>query len=449
VLDDFRWPEHGDVMVTARMLTGAALVRCNEVERGLAVLDSLDAEATAHSTIRSEIALNRALAHFCRREVELADRALDTVSTDADIVYARALEYRGWIACARTKYALAASYFRAALDHLDICKHYDRYMEANCSQVLATLAVERLDPPTWRIVADRRAKIDWSARGIQRHRFWITLCAATYAYEIEGSDLVAITEARMAEALAPTPAARVEALCRRAATVGRADERLGQIDHTSAAFDLFVTLDPKTFEEYDKLVPLILAKELSLAGFVERAQRIFAVYREHSATSPLLVITGDPRRQAFERLVEGFVAEAAEERARARRAYLDAFTGFRKIDYRRRAVHAALRLGAILNEPRMFEYADTSTRHLPARSWLRQQIESIPTDIIVRKLSGGRREVLHLLCQGLTVEEIAVQRHRSPKTIANAVTEIYRAFNVRNRAELLIELLRRGIIKQT
>jgi DNA-binding CsgD family transcriptional regulator len=448
VLDAYPWPEHGDEAVTARMLTGAAFIRANEIPRGLALLDELQNNALdAHPTIRSEIALNRALGHFCRREVDAADRALDAVSTEADIVYARALEYRGWIACARTKYALAASYFVAALEHLDACKHYDRYMEANCAQVLATLSVERLDLETWRIVVERRAKIDWSAHDIQRHRFWITLCAATYAYEIDGAELVAVAEARCAEMIAPTPAARVEALCRRAATAGRADERLAQRDHTGAAYDLFVTLDAKRFENYDKFVPLILAKELAIAGRVEEAHRVFALYKAYPHTSPLLAVTGDPTRYGFEKLVEGFIAQAADRRTAAHHAYLDSFVTFRRIDYKRRAVHAALRLGWLLNEPELFDYADRTTRHLPAGSWLRQQVESIPTDVVVRRLSPSRRDVLHLLCQGLTVEEIATKRQRSAKTIANTVTVIYRAFNVRNRAELLTELLRRGVIK--
>jgi DNA-binding NarL/FixJ family response regulator len=145
--------------------------------------------------------------------------------------------------------------------------------------------------------------------------------------------------------------------------------------------------------------------------------------------------------------VEGFIAESAGERTQAHHAYLDSFLGFRRIDYTRRAVHSALRLGWLLNEPELFDYADKTTRHLPARSWLRQQVESIPTDVVVRGLSPSRRDVLHLLCLGMTVEEIAAKRGRSPKTIANTVTVIYRAFNVRNRAELLTELLRRGVIK--
>jgi DNA-binding CsgD family transcriptional regulator len=201
-------------------------------------------------------------------------------------------------------------------------------------------------------------------------------------------------------------------------------------------------------EAKDKLVPLTLAKELSFAGRVEQAQSLFALYKRQSGnTSPLLVVTGNPTRYAFELLVEGFVAESADERPRARRAYLDAFTRFRAVDYKRRAVHSALRLGALLNEAELFEYADATTRHLPARSWLRQQVANLPTDIIVRGLSAARREVLQLLCRGFTVSEIAAHRQRSRKTIANTVTEVYRAFNVRNRTELLNELLRRGIIK--
>ncbi|MDB5073471.1 MAG: Bacterial regulatory protein luxR family [Candidatus Eremiobacteraeota bacterium] len=448
VLNAFPWSERGDEATTARMLTGAALIRRNDVKRGLALLNALQDEAQdAHPTIQSEIALNRALGHFCRREVDAADRALDHVATSADIIYARALEYRGWIACTRTKYALAASYFQAALDNLDACKHYDRYLEANCTQVLATLSVERLDLDLWHVVVARRAKIDWSARDIQRHRFWLALCAAAYAYEIDGNELTAVTEARHAEAIAPTAAARVEALCRRAATAGSAEEPLGQRDHTGAAYDLFATLDPAKFENYDKFVPLILAKELALAGRVEEAHNVYDTYKAHPLTSPLLAVTGDPTRHGFEKLIEGFLAEGSGKRTDAHHAYLDSFLTFRRIDYKRRAVHAALRLGWLLNEPELFDYADKTTRHLPARSWLRQQIESMPTDVIVRSLSPSRRDVLQLLCLGMTVEEIATRRGRSSKTIANTVTVIYRAFNVRNRAELLTELLRRGIIK--
>ena len=118
---------------------------------------------SAYRTIRSEIALNIALAHYGRREYDEVERNLDGVDAAADIVYARALEYRGWVAYSRTDANRARTMFASALDALDRCRHYDRFLEANCIRALAHLAVERLDRKTWSIVETRRARIDWSA----------------------------------------------------------------------------------------------------------------------------------------------------------------------------------------------------------------------------------------------------------------------------------------------
>jgi DNA-binding CsgD family transcriptional regulator len=434
--------------LTARMLSGIAYLRAGEVGRGLEILNEAQRNAAnAHLTIRSEIALNRALVYFIKRDLETAERLLLDVDASSDIVYAKALEYHAWIASARADYAHAAECFMAALHFLDRCRHYDRFLESNCVQALATLAVERLEPETWRIVSKRREAIDWSASDLGRHRFWIALCAATYAYEIEGSPVDAIREGRIAKSLAPTRAAQVEALCRLAATSGRAEEHLGQLYHTDEAYDLFATLDASVLEEYDKLVPLVLAKELALSGRPDRAHKIYAIYKRHSTTSPLLAVTGDPRRYAFERLVEGQIAESGNDKVLAKRAYLDAFATFRRIDYKRRAVHAALRLGWVLNDSNLFQYADETTRHLPAQSWLRRQVERLPTDVVLSSLKPAQRDVLELLCTGRTTREIAEIRGRHIGTIKNTVTGIFRAFRVRNRTELLNELLKRGILK--
>ncbi|MEA2665767.1 MAG: Bacterial regulatory protein luxR family [Candidatus Eremiobacteraeota bacterium] len=430
------------------MLTGAAFVRGKEIERGFRILATLQAEAaSADSALRSEIALHCAFAYFCRRELDEADRALGSVATDSDIHYARALEYRGWIACARAKYALATDYFKLALDRLDLCRQHDRYLEANCIQVLGALALERLDTASWEVVRARRTAVDWSSKEIQRPRFWVTLAAATFALEVEGSELLAVTEARDAEAIAPTPAARVEALCRRASTMRTAEQRLSQCDHTAAAYDLFKTLDPKRFDDSDKLVPLVLAMELCLAGRVEDARGVFLLYRSFPFDSPLLAMTGDPTRYANEKLIEGVLAEASDNRTAAHRSYLESFVTFRRIGYERRAVHAALRLGWLRNESAMFEYAAEATRHLPERSWLRQQSARVPTDIVLRGLQPAQRDVLKLLCAGRMIDEIAQERGVTSGHVKNTVSDIYKAFRVRNRAELLSELLRRGVLK--
>src|ERR1700733_13506999 len=108
---------HGtlDASLTARMLLGQAYVRLDEHERGLAMLEqAYRAASDAHPTIRSEIALNIGLAYYGLRKLDEAEAALDLVVEDADIVHARALEYRAWVAAARVDTGAAPQYFARA-----------------------------------------------------------------------------------------------------------------------------------------------------------------------------------------------------------------------------------------------------------------------------------------------------------------------------------------------
>ncbi|WP_312573978.1 helix-turn-helix domain-containing protein, partial [Staphylococcus saprophyticus] len=51
-------------------------------------------------------------------------------------------------------------------------------------------------------------------------------------------------------------------------------------------------------------------------------------------------------------------------------------------------------------------------------------------------LSRNEREVLHLLLAGLTVSEIAQQRHRSIKTVSTQKKAALRKLGLRNDAEI-------------
>jgi tetratricopeptide (TPR) repeat protein len=148
---------HGtlDASLTARMLLGQGYVRLGEAERGLAILEEARSGSEgAHPTIRSEIALTIGLAYYGLRRLDDAERALDEVSHDADIVHARSLEYRGWIASARADYRAASAHFRAALERLVTVRHLDRFLEANVTYGLAAYGSERLDRQR-RMVAER------------------------------------------------------------------------------------------------------------------------------------------------------------------------------------------------------------------------------------------------------------------------------------------------------
>jgi hypothetical protein len=136
-------PATPDAALTVQLLLGAAEIRLGDVDAGLVRLDTAQITAvTAHPTIRSEIALGRALAHYARRDYAAATTALRRVSPNSDIVYARALEYRGWIAFARGRRDGGAGFFVGALEQLDRCRHRDRFLEANALQALSYAAAE-------------------------------------------------------------------------------------------------------------------------------------------------------------------------------------------------------------------------------------------------------------------------------------------------------------------
>ena len=437
-------PCGADQSITLRMLTGAAHVRSGELERGLELLLAAQADgATAHRTIRSEIALNVALAHYGRGDLDGAERALHLVEPDADIVYARALEYYGWIASTRVDGERATTMFVEALNALDRCRHYDRFLEANCIRALAHLAVERLDRRTWAIVEERRAKMDWSADGLAQPRFWIAYCAATFASEVQGNVLKAAREARAAESGAPSAAFRVQAHCKRSAVARCAAEPISQRDHGEAAADLYASLNPSEFTGDEPIVSLVLAEALTNLGCTDEARAAVGAFLKFSRTSPMLWMTHSPATYAYQRLVEGATLESAGERRTAVRRYNEAFELFAKIGYKRRAVVAALRLARLSSAPAALAYADAQTRRLPAQSWLRREAQSANQRTL--RLTTVQREVLALICQGKSNPDIAAARKRSLHTIRNLVARLFVMFAVSSREELAVECVRRGL----
>jgi DNA-binding CsgD family transcriptional regulator/tetratricopeptide (TPR) repeat protein len=437
-------PCGADQSITIRMLTGAAHVRCGEFERGLDVLLAAQIDgAGAHRTIRSELALNVALAHYGRRDLDGADRALHLVAPDADIVYARALEYYGWVALARVDAQRATTMFVNALSELDRCRHYDRFLEANCIRALAHLAVERLDRRTWAIVEERRAKMDWSADGLAQPRFWIAYCAATFASEIQGNALKGAREAREAERRAPSAAYRVQAHCKRAAVARCAGEPIAQRDHAEAAAELYATLNPSDFSGDEPIVSLVLAEELTSIGCTDEARSAVSTFLKFSRTSPTLSMTHSPVTYAYQRFVEGAALESSGERRTAIRRYNEAFELYAKVGYTRRAVFAALRLARLSSAAGAAAYADAQTRRLSQQSWLRREAHGANQRTL--RLTTVQREVLALICQGKSNPDIAASRKRSLHTIRNLVARLFVLFAVSSREELAVEGVRRGL----
>lgn len=433
-----------DEAITLRMLSGAARVRCGEFDAGLRELSAARADAAAaHPTVRSEIALNIALAHMGRRDFSAAERALSWVDPDSDIIVARALEYRGWIAQSRSDDERATAMFVSALQTYDRCRHHDRFLEANCVRKLAHLALDRLDVQTWEFVAARARLVDWSENGLADPHFWTTYCAAGYAMDVEGEAARAVRDARMAEQIAPGDANRAIALCKRASIAFDLGEPVSARDHLEHAAEICARLDETQFSGDGQSAPLLLAMELVRADEVDRARaavRLAHAAQRDAAPRP---VEGLPVTRAFRQLAEATVFEASGNLSAAIHAYGESFRTYAAHGYVRRAAQIALRLAQLAGDRKMLAYADRVTSHLPERSHLRRTV--LAAQQRGMQLTDVQREVLVLICQGKSNPEIARLRKRSLHTIRNLVARLFEVLDVKSREELAVEGVRLGL----
>lgn len=436
-------PSGIDESISVRMLAGAAHVRRGDVDEGLARLVAAQSDAaSAHRTIRSEIALNVGLAHYARRDFTAAERAISKVANDADLVSARAIQYRAWIALGRDHTGRAAALFGAALEALAECRHHDRFFEANCVRALAHLALERFDRDIWALVLVHRARIDWSANGLAQPRYFIAYCAAGYQLDVEGNPLEAAREAREAERIATSDAYRAQARCKRAAIARGAGELLSHRDHVESASELFERCDTGQLVGDEKLVPLVLAEELAYVD-PGRARAMYALYGELSPMSPTLSATRSCSAEAYRSVVDAVVFERAGEHHAAVRRYRDAFGVLSSAGYRRRAMLAALSIVRLTGDRKLQNYVTLATAQLAPRSWLQRQAGAATAAPL--RLTDVQREVLALICQGKSNPDIAALRKRSLHTIRNLVARLFEIFEVTSREELAVQCVRRGL----
>ncbi len=61
-------------------------------------------------------------------------------------------------------------------------------------------------------------------------------------------------------------------------------------------------------------------------------------------------------------------------------------------------------------------------------------------------LTKRQREILELICEGLTNKEIGARVNLSPHTVKDHVEKMCEILGVRSRIELVVEALRRGVI---
>jgi len=437
-------PTSLDGLLTAEMLLGTAYVRLGQHERGEALLCKAYARRDgAHSTIRAELARNLGIARYFMGRTEDAETLLADVPTDADIIHARALEYRGWITFSRGRFDLAASWFRSALTCIEQCRWHDRFVEANVLQGLTTLNAELLETAGWEAAERRIAAFDWSADGIARPRFWVSVYSSMMREALGDAD-GALDYARRAERHAPNAAYRAMALCWTAALFFGLRESHAHLEFTLRAKNVYDTLDTRDLGPDQQQLPVFIAEQLANAGKYGDAQRLMTQYNEVIAPTTT-VVAGDERYDALRHAIDGAISEARGERNGAVRSFTQALKLYVKTRYRRRAAGVALRLAHLTGAGRYVRYAAAALRDAHPRFWMVTDVASLH-GTVSPALTDNQRTILTMVAQGKTYKEIGAQLGRSWKTVNNSVEQIRSKFGAGSRAELVAEALRRGII---
>lgn len=443
-----------DERCTAEMLLGAAEVRLNDVDGGLARLDRATLIATqfdAHVAVRSEIAMQRGLAFYNRRDLDAADAALADVDPGTDIIYAKALEYRAWVATARPNYNEAKRLFLESLAHLDRCRHQDRMLEAIVLQGISHLAVETLDLAIWDVVAKRADRLNWTD-AMRAPHFWVLMTGAL-ALDAQGETRAAHRAAAEADRRAPSEALRVHAICRRAALARLTGEGFAADAFVHDAHERFMTLDPRKLQGDELTVPLALAEELALADNAPAAQTVLALHARRRPNERVFAMADDPRQIAYEELVVARVAHAAFRAGqregnpfdRAHALYASAMSRFRQIGYAGRAAQAAVGFAELSGQSYPYEFAELTTRAMSEQSGFRRSLgihARLHHDEVAQGLTATERDVLSLILKRYTNREIAEARGVALQTIKNSVSTILAKYGVKTREQLFAKLRR-------
>lgn len=432
-----------DEELTGRMLMSAAYVSLGKIERGLELgRKAYDDRGDAHPSVQAELAVNLGVAHCQNGEFAAAKRFLEAVPTDADIVYAKALLYRGYVAWASGDYAGSVDRFRDGLRCINTCERQDRFVEARCIHGLAFLCAELPMLDLWQEVSQRVRGFDWSVSGVAIWRYYIAV-AGSFIAELQGDLRGATSWTTLAEEVAPDPACLINAWCRMAARFGRNGEPGAHAYFTDKARQRYDEIAGDARLTRHPGLSLDIADEVLQTDTPSAAAPLLTYYAE--IVAPTLRNHGDDRRHlANHAMCLGMFEESRPNRARAEEAYLRAFETYRAAGLLRRASTVAYRLFVLTGDPQYEAFITESLRGVSEGYWVKSRLAKSRTEA---RLSKRHLEVLPLVAQGLTNKEIGALRGGSELTARNTVREAIALLGVRNRAELASVAAQRGLLK--
>ncbi len=437
--------QHDEYLI-GRMLMSAAYVSLGKYDDGVKIgQEAYDEINGAHQSVRSEVTLNLAIAHYRKGEYARASRLLDAIPASEDIIYARALQFRGGVAWSTSKFESSLQNFRDALGILEQCRHRDRFLESKLLYALAYLCAElpRLD--LWPEVSKRVEEFDWCVSGVARYHY-LTAMACSLVTEMLGDMDATLAWVSVAEGVAPDAPASISAWCRLAECFGVSGEKRGQSYFTKKALRKYDDI-PKNPRRGDRWYQsLDVAEQLLYSDAPLAASRLVNYYTE--VVSPTLKAAGSAGRTLEARyiFVLGQLEDRQRNRSRAEEAYRRCFEIYRAAGLLRVASTVAYRLFALTDDAQYKTFIEDALHDVSGEYWVKAQLLKSRTEarLTIRQLA-----IVRLIAEGKSNKEIAVLRDISLSRVKNSVSEIFKALGVRSRAELATLAAARGLLRST
>jgi DNA-binding CsgD family transcriptional regulator len=414
-----------DEQATHAMLLGAAYAQGGDCETALACF----AEARsfkAHHTIAAENDYQQALVRYQLGQMDEARALLTrTLRPVEDIVCARAQSLLGWLDVAANNHGSALLHFKTSLETLAHCSARDTHLQARTLCAVAIAEAElRSQNQTW--LEAEAAKVRWTVNLVREHVQ--TLRHIGLAHQRRGNPAAAFERFIAGAHVAPGTAWAVLCYADCSGNALSCGEPRSADGFAALAAAIAADLSWDAVSGEQRLALLALAQALARVGDAASARAYRDLYHERPGVPSTDALHHDARLETYERHVDGDIALALGDTARACELLSSVQSAWDRLNYRWRARDAEAALRRVRG--------DGAT---PGCTVARKSRDPLPFDA---QLSARDHRILRMVVEGRCDREIGRVLSIAPRTVKNIVNGMYKLFGVHKRVELIARALR-------
>ncbi|HEY4441449.1 MAG TPA: hypothetical protein VGN14_13405 [Candidatus Elarobacter sp.] len=360
-------------------------------------------------------------------------------------VVAATYSYRAWFNAVAGDYGAQIADLRHGIAVEPVsAEPVDVYTRATMINALARVAFETADTAGMQDARGGDETLAWTP-DVAHIRFE-TLRAIAWDAFMRGESGRAQWTFKEARSIAPSPAWRVQAHVDRAyvAFIARNDvwalEELGEADR--------IARDVRWETVKEERGGLVMLATLYAQVDPARAQRYASLYTQIGVENlnPLYTLGTDRRSIADARFAQALIDLTLGRKDAAVPALVEAYGVYYAAQHHYRAARTAAALAEVTGDERWRTASAAHANHYPDCPLATLADEAVKRDeALPRRLSPLQRQIARALLAGSDAAELSRRFSRSLYTIERQIAEVYEAFGVGSRGELLQEARTRGL----